>query len=132
MKQYVYPSIFTPEADGRYSVLFPDLHGCYTCGNDLADAIFMAQDVLAFTLFDLESHGCRIPEPSAKEAIELKDGEFVNYIVCDTLEYSKMHSKKAVKKTLTIPEWLNNEAEKQNINFSGVLQDALQKKLGIA
>lgn len=128
MAKYVYPAVFTPEEEG-YSVYFPDLEGCYTCGDDLQDAIIMAEDVLAFYLYDEEAEGNSIPLPSQTSDIKLSSGEFVNYIACDTIEYAKMHNNKAVKKTLTIPEWLNEIAVRQNINFSQVLQEALMEKV---
>ena len=54
MSKYVYPAIFTSEPDGGYSVYFPDLEGCYTCGDTLADALFMAEDALALILYGYE------------------------------------------------------------------------------
>lgn len=131
MAKYVYPAIFTPE-EGGYSVFFPDLEGCYTCGDNLQDAIMMAEDVLAFVLYDNERDNAVIPEPSDAAAISLKEGEFVNYIACDTIGYAKMHNNKAVKKTLTLPEWLNETATNAGLNFSQVLQEALMAKLGIS
>lgn len=130
MAKYVYPAVFTPEENGAYSVTFPDLKGCYTCGDDLQDAITMAEDVLAFYLYDAETEGRKVNTPSKASAIQLESGEFVNYIACDTLEYAKMHSNKAVKKTLTIPEWLNEAATRAGINFSQALQEALVKQVG--
>lgn len=130
MAKYVYPAIFSPEKEGGYSVYFPDLEGCYTCGDDLQDALFMANDVLAFVLYDYEKDGTKIPAPSKAEDVKREDGEFVNYVACDTLEYARMHDNKAVKKTLTIPQWLNDAALKADINFSQVLQEALMKKVG--
>lgn len=124
--KYSYPAIFTPE-DGGYSVVFPDLEGCYTCGDDMTDAIYMAEDVLALTLYSYERDKKEIPIPS--HSLPLKDGEFINYIACDTLEYQKRFNNKAVKKTLSIPEWLNEAALSMNINFSQVLQDALIAKV---
>lgn len=131
MAKYVYPAIFTPEENGGYSVYFPDLESCYTCGDDLQDALFMAEDVLAFVLYDYEAEGRNIPTPSKAEAIEKSENDFVNYIVCDTVEYAKLHNNKAVKKTLTIPQWLNEAATKRNINFSQVLQEALMQKVNM-
>lgn len=128
--KYVYPAVFTQEGDS-YSVIFPDLEGCYTCGDDLKDALYMAEDVLAFTLFDYEKSERPIPEPSEISSIKLSAGEFVNYIVCDTIEYQRQHNNKAVKKTLSIPEWLNELAVARGINFSQVLQDALKSQLGL-
>lgn len=132
MAKYVYPAVFTPEEDGKYSVFFPDLDGCYTCGDDLQDAIVMAEDVLAFYLYDEEVTQNEIPKSSTTAEIELKDGEFVNYIACDTIEYAKMHNNRAVKKTLTIPEWLNEAATRAGVNYSQVLQEALMSKLNIS
>ena len=131
MTKYTYPAVFTPEENGAYSVDFPDLEGCYTCGDNLTDSIMMAEDVLAFVLYGYECEEKPIPPPSKLEEVKLQDGSFVNYIVCDTLVYRKMYSNKSVKKTLSIPEWLNEAAEKAGINFSGVLQDALIKQLNL-
>lgn len=131
MKKYSYPAIFTAEEGGKYSIRFPDLEGCYTCGDNLTDGILMAEDVLAFTLYDYERNEREMPEPSALPEIPLEDHEFVNYIACDTLEYRKRFNGKAVKKTLTIPEWLNEAAMAMNLNFSQVLQEALMNKLGV-
>lgn len=129
MAKYVYPAVFTREEKG-FSVWFPDLEGCYTCGDDLNDAIVMAEDVLAYVLYDYEKTGREIPEPSIRSAIELgSEKDFVNDIACDTIEYAKMHNNKAVKKTLTIPEWLNEEAMAVGVNFSQVLQEALLVKI---
>ena len=130
MSRYAYPAAFTPEENGQFSVNFPDLDGCYTCGDDMKDALIMAEDVLAFTLYDYEKEGKEIPEPSAPGDLTLEKNEFVNYVACDTLEYRKMHNNKAVKKTLTIPEWLNESAMAMGLNFSQVLQDALMDKVG--
>lgn len=131
MAKYVYPAVFTPEEKGMYSVYFPDLESCYTCGEDLAEALYMAEDVLAFTLYDYEKEKKTIPSPSSRDALELKDNEFVNYIACDTLAYQKRNNNKAVKKTLSIPEWLNEAATSAGLNFSQVLQNALKEQLHI-
>lgn len=131
MNKYSYPAIFTPEENGAFSVIFPDLESCYTCGDDLTDAIMMAGDVLAYTLYDYERENKDIPIPSPINSISTSGSEFVSYVACDTLEYRKMHNNKAVKKTLTIPEWLNEEATARSINFSQVLQEALLSKIQV-
>lgn len=128
--KYVYPAIFTKEDEG-YSVFFPDLEGCYTCGDNLEDALRMAEDVLAFTLYDYEKESKEIPNPSDLKTLEVESNEFSNYISCDTIEYRKTHNNKAVKKTLTVPEWLNEEATAKGINFSATLQEALKTQLGL-
>ena len=72
-------------------------------------------------------HKREMPVPS--KGLETKENQFVNFIRCDTMEYRKMFNSKAVKKTLTIPEWLNEEAMALGINFSQVLQNALVKRI---
>lgn len=128
--KYVYPAVFTPEDNGMYSIDFPDLEGCYTCGDTLEDGIEMAEDALALVLYGYEKEGRVIPIPSERTQIKVKGKEFVNYIACDTLAYRKMYNNRSVKKTLSIPEWLNEAANKAGINFSQVLQEALIKKIG--
>ena len=129
---YVYPAVFTPEDKGLFSIRFPDIENCVTCGDNLEDGMIMAEDVLALVLFSDYEEKCKIvPKASTIEDIKLEKGEFVTYIVCDTLRYRKKYCSKAVKKTLSIPEWLNDAAVKENINFSQVLQDALKEKLNV-
>ena len=125
--KYIYPAVFTPEENGQFSVNFPDLKNCYTCGDDLVDALYMAEDVLAMTLVSYENNSTPIPTPS--EMLSLEDGEFQNFIACDTDSYRKQNMNRAIKKTLTIPAWLNERALAQGINFSQVLQEALLEKI---
>ena len=129
MSKCAYPAIFTPEDEGGFSIRFPDLEDCYTCGDDIVDGLIMAEDVLALVLYGYEKDGRDIPLPSKETDIPLKNGEFVNYVACDTLEYRKIYSNKAVKKTLTIPEWLNEAATAMGLNFSQILQEALMSKI---
>ena len=131
MSKYIYPAIFTPEKKGAYSVDFPDLEGCFTSGESLQEAFAMAEDALALMLFHFEQEKRPIPEPSNVNDINKKNNEFVSLIPCDTIGYQKMHNNKAVKKTLTIPEWLNELSVNAGVNFSQVLQDGLIQKLGI-
>ena len=123
LKKLFYPAIFTPEDDGGYSVAFPDMDGCFTQGETIEEAYEMAFDALGLEIEFLESEKRTIPSPSAPNAIN--KNEFVAIIEFDMLEYQKKHNSKAVKKTLTIPQWLNEEAMAKNINFSQVLQEAL-------
>ena len=129
MNKYSYPAIFSLEKNGAYSVNFPDLESCYTCGDNLTDALMMAEDVLAFTLYDYEREHREIPIPSSPSSILLGQDEFINYIACNTMEYRKRHNNQSVKKTLTIPQWLNEAAIEMDLNFSQVLQEALLSKI---
>ena len=129
--KYVYPAVFHVDEDGKYLVVVPDLPGCSTFGEDIADTMAMARDAIALWLCDAEDKKETIPVPTQLKSITTKDGEFISLIDVDTLEYRKENDNRAVKKTLTIPNWLNNLAESQNINFSSVLQAALKDKLGV-
>ncbi len=133
MAKYVYPAIFTPEEDGGFSVRFPDIQNCFTGSETLAGAMEMANDVLCLMLYDLEQADAEIPSAStvADMQNQAEPGEFVTLIACDTVEYRKFYDNRAVKKTLSIPSWLNDMAERAGINFSGTLQDALKARLGI-
>jgi predicted RNase H-like HicB family nuclease len=131
MGVYVYPVILTPEKDG-YFVDFPDVESCYTQGDSLADALEMAKDVLALRLCAYENDKKTIPPPSLKQDFELEENQIVSLVSADTMEYRKIWDSKAVKKTLTIPAWLNTLAEKNDVNFSAVLQKALKDELKIA
>lgn len=128
--KYVYPAVFEPE-DGLYNVTFPDLPACYTCGDDLTDALFMAEDALGGWLSRAEENGAAIPAASTLSAIPHGPEAVVSLVLADTEAYRRAHSEKAVKKTLTIPQWLNTAAENRNINFSQTLQDALRSQLGV-
>jgi predicted RNase H-like HicB family nuclease len=130
MAKYVFPAIFTQEDKG-YSIAFPDLEGCYTEGDDLQDGCDMAQDALCLVLYDMEENKKSIPNPSDPKLIKVDSNSFVTLISCDTLEYRKFNDSKAVKKTLSIPSWLNKMAESNGINFSATLQGALKQQLHI-
>jgi len=131
MPKYIYPAIFTPEENGMYSVIFPDLESCYTQGESLSDAYEMAEDVLCLCLYNLEKEKKDIPQSANMMNIHHDSNSFVSLVSADTIEYRRLYDNKAVKKTLTIPSWLNEMAEKEEINFSQVLQYALKEKLHI-
>ena len=129
--RYAFAAVFTPETNGLFSVKFPDLQGCCTSGDDMPDAVYMAQDVLNLALFDLEQDKKPIPIASKPQDISLTGEQFISVIAVDTDTYRRFYENKSVKKTLTIPMWLNERAEQANVNFSGVLQDALKKLLHV-
>lgn len=130
MAQYVYPAVFTEE-DCGYSINFPDLENCFTSAETLGEGIKVANDVLCLTLYEMEQAGKPIPAPSSIRDIRVNDHEFVNLIACDTVEYRKFFDNRAVKKTLSIPSWLNDMAERADVNFSATLQAALKQQLHI-
>lgn len=129
MNNYLYPAIFTYDSkDKCYVVDFIDLKGCSTFGSTIDEAYLMAQDALGLYLSD----SLDLPKPTIPyNHIELKDNQFISIIEVDLLEYRKKYSNIAVKKTLSIPTWLNTLAEKNDINFSQLLQKALKQELNI-
>lgn len=133
MLKLVYPACFYPCEEGGYTVVFPDLPGCVTEGDTLSEAVDMAIDAASGWLLEYVEDNKRLPKPSnIKDVIpdEYENG-FVSLISVDLDEFSKKYANKAVKKTLTIPAWLNTVAEENNLNFSQILQDALTRHLGI-
>ena len=121
----VYPAIFSPCEEGGYMVEVPDLPGCVTEGDTLAEAIFMGEDAASgWVLLELEEGG-DAPAASRMEDIRPEEGSFVSLLSLDMDAYAEKYGAKAVRKNLTIPAWLNTFAERQKVNFSQVLTDAL-------
>lgn len=121
-----YPAIFHAE-DGGFWVEFPDLPGCVTEGNSIAEAVAEASSALGGFLCSMLDRGIELPAPSDLRAIAAEGDDFVSVVIADPLAFQKRT--KAIKKTLTIPEWLNEAAEARHINFSAVLQQALINQL---
>ena len=116
-----YPAIIHEE-EGQCWVEFPDLEGCYSDGDNLAEAAKNAEEALGLFLCSLIERGLPVPAPSNMSDVQPENG-FRTLVATEPMKYHK--NTRAVKKTLTIPEWLNEEAEKRHINFSSVLQQAL-------
>ena len=138
----LYPAIFYHEEDGQYSVVFPDLNHLSTCGEDYNEAMEMAVDCLAGYLYGLKTEGKSLPKatPINEVDIHCEDDEEDSYkdedisvtmVTVDVEEYAKKHFAKSVKKTLSIPKWLNDRAVLAGINFSKLLQRALEKELAL-
>ena len=123
----IYPAIFKPFTDksGGYVVEFPDLPGCVTEGKDLEQAIEMGMDAACGWILGELEDGEQIPSASEYSEIMAEDGCIVNMLLLDIDSYEEKYGERAVRKNLTIPAWLNAFAEKNNINFAKLLQDAL-------
>ena len=128
-----YPACFYPdtEKEGAYAVVIPDLPGCVSGGDTLAEAILMGTDAASGWVLDELEDVNPAPKASPIEAIVPERGGFVSMLALDMDAYSEKYGNKAVRKNLTIPAWLNTFAEKNQINFSQVLQDALKEQLHI-
>ena len=129
MKKLFYPAIFHKAEEGGFWVSFPDLPECLTEGDNMEQAYEMAVDALGLSLTSRESENQVIPTPSEPEKIEVDSDGFLVVIEFDMASYKKRTNPRAVKKTLSIPEWLNEEAISLGINFSQVLQEALIQKI---
>ena len=124
----VYPAIFTPYENSKdgYVAEFPDLPGCVTEGDNLAEALFMAQDAASgWVLAELEDGGSIPKATPLKNVKTTESGQFVNLVALDISAYAAKYSSRMVKKNVTIPTWLDTFAKEHGINCSKVLQDAL-------
>lgn len=121
----IYPAIFYPCEEGGYTVTVPDLPGCVTEGDDLPEAVFMGEDAAAGWILSELEDGQEIPSASPINAIHPDADGFVSLLSLDMDAYAEKYGKKSVRKNLTIPAWLNTFGEKQNVNFSHVLTEAL-------
>lgn len=121
---FVYPAIFHSEEDS-YWVEFPDLPGCQTFGSSIAETMESAQEALSGYLLTILEQNETLAKPSDISSYHPEDG-FVSFVSCDINQYKDT---KAVKKTLTIPAWLNERAIASGLNFSQILQEALIAKM---
>lgn len=124
-----YPACFYPykSKPGGFAVVVPDLPGCVSGGDTLADAILMGTDAASGWVLDELEDGKPAPAASPIESIVPDPGGFVSILVLDMDAYAEKYGEKAVRKNLTIPAWLNTFAEKNHVNFSQVLQDSLSR-----
>lgn len=123
MAEYVYPALFHPNSDGSFTILFPDLPGCISEGKSLANAMYMAQDALTQWIEYLTDKKEELPEPSDPRALKTEGNEFVNLIRAD------IKDKRAVKRTVSLPQWLDDQASAAGLSLSRILQDALKDRL---
>lgn len=128
---YVFPAVITKFDEKDYNVTFPDFEEIITYGESLEKAYFMAEDALKLCIFDLHEDGKEIPVASELEDIKSEKNQIVTLVKVDLKKIVREYDNKAVKKTLTIPSWLNKEAERSHINFSQVLKEALIKHLNL-
>ncbi|SEN53559.1 type II toxin-antitoxin system HicB family antitoxin [Lihuaxuella thermophila] len=134
---YIYPAVFHYDPDVKgVGVTFPDLPGCVSHGEDEEDAFRMAQEALAGHLYTMMENKEEIPAPSKLSEINLEEykeeGEQVALVLVSVSKKAVQEiGQKSVKKTLTIPKWLNDLGEKHDVNFSQILQEALKHHLGV-
>jgi len=126
--KYAYPAQFIDEDNGTVSVFFPDLEGCCTYDDTIEGAALMAKEALELYIEVILEKGGLLPAPSAVKNVSVENG-VVMVVIADVGNMSKENI--PVKKTLTIPKWLDREATNAHLNFSGVLREALIEKLNL-
>lgn len=131
MNKLFYPAIFHVAEEGGFWITFPDLPECITQGDNMQEAYEMAVDALGLALVSREQEKLEIPTASELSNISVEKDEYCVIIEFDMLAYKKRTNSKAVKKTLSIPEWLNEAATAAGVNFSQVLQEALMQKINL-
>jgi predicted RNase H-like HicB family nuclease len=126
---YAYPAVFTADGNG-WEVSFPDVDNAFTAADTLEQAILEAQYVLEDIMYFRERDKDEIPKPTPLDEVERKPGEVVQIIVACMPETRRRYSEKSVKKTLTIPAWMEDELKKrEDINVSQLLQFAIKQEL---
>ena len=139
-----YPVIFT-DVDTNILIEVPDL-GIITEANEegkakgtMADAIMMARDAIGINCIEAEDNGKKIIKPSEIYDIDVSKGTFygegqmiLSLVDVDLTSYRKMLDNRTVRRNVTLPNWLNQEAEKSHVNVSKVLQEALMARLGVS
>lgn len=127
---FVFPAVFFDD-DGRIGIRFPDLPGCNTFGENTDDALYMARDALGGHLLCMDEDNDPIPAPTPFDKVRLEEGESVVLIEVWLSVLRDAERNKAVKKTITLPNWLNKKAMEAQVNFSSTMEEALRQKLGV-
>jgi predicted RNase H-like HicB family nuclease len=128
--RYVFPAVLTFSEDG-ITVEFPDLPGCVTCGKSDGEAVEMAREALGLHLYGLETDHETIPTPSRLSSLKTEPNQVLAMVDVWMPPLRRGIEQRAIKKTLTLPKWLNDLAEKEGVNFSQLLQHAIKEHLGI-
>lgn len=127
---YIYPAVFDISNDG-ISIEFPDLPGCLPCADTIEEASKSAKEALMLHIFGMEQDNEDIPAPTPFTEIKLENNQTIMLVEVYMPPFREKQKGKIVKKTLTIPSWLNAEAEHYGLNFSQVLREALENRLHI-
>ena len=125
MAEYVYPAVFHSNDDGSYTITYPDLPGCISEGKSLGNAVYMAQAALTQWIEYLTDKKQSIPSASDLKTIDLSPEEFVSLIRADVKDG------RAVKRTVSIPKWMDDKVTETGLSLSRVLQDALKERLNV-
>ena len=120
---YVYAAIFNPNKDGTFTITFPDLPGCISEGKDLPDALRMAESALSQRIEYMKDSGSEFPEPTEIKKIKVPSGAFANLV------RGTIRDNRAIRRTVSIPKWMDEQAGAAGLSLSRVLQEALKSRL---
>ena len=123
MATYVFPAVFHKNEDGSFTIFFPDLPGCISEGKNIENSIYMAQSALSQWVQYLHDKKEAIPSPSPIGAISTERCEFTSYVRAD------VRDERAVRRTISLPKWMDEQASAKGLSLSKVLQEALSAKL---
>lgn len=127
---YVYPAVFEQEENG-VAIFFPDLPGCLPCAETIEEAFKNAKEALQLHLYGMEEDGEEIPAPSNPAEVKCEENQYLVAIEAWMPPFREKMLNKSMNKTVTIPRWLNILAEKEKVNYSHLLQNALKEYLGV-
>lgn len=125
MAEYIYPAVFQQNEDGSFTITYPDLPGCISEGKSLGNAMYMAQAALTQWIEYLIDKKQAIPPASHPQSVAVAQGEFVSLIRTDVKDG------RAVKRTVSIPRWMDDKASESGLSLSRILQDALKERLNV-
>lgn len=128
---YMFTAVFTVEEEGGFSIEFPEIENCFTCADTVEEGLLMAKDVLEMTIYDMEEDCKAIPIPQLPNEIPIEKNQFTQSIIADMLTTRRNLDTRSVKKTLTIPYWLNEKGKDEEVNFSAILKEGLLKHLNL-
>ena len=132
IKEIIYPAVFEFDEEGAINITFPDLPSAISCADNTQDAYRYSTEAAELVLEDyIEDLFEGAPKPSEIKNINLEENQCIALIKIDIEKVVKESSSKSVKKTVTIPSWLNEAGMKKKLNFSKILQDGIKKELGI-
>ena len=123
MKEFIYPAVFHKNSDDSFTVTFPDLPGCITEGKSLGNAMKMAQSALTQWIDYLHDEKEPVPSASSYASLKVSDDEIISFIQAD------MRDTRAIKRTVSLPKWMDDKASEVGFSLSKILQEAVQKKL---
>ena len=129
MNKLFYPALFHTAEEGGFWISFPDFPECFSQGESMEQAYEMAMEALGLCIMEKKKNGMTLPKASVPAEIKSESDAVIVIVEFDVDVYNRKHNSKSVKKTLSIPEWLNEEALAAGVNFSQILQEALIQKL---